>query len=600
MKKLLYLLTLLPLVATAQVDTTTVGVLPPNTSSASNVTYRYGLFSGKISPYMYIPALGKYWRMATTQQLQDYQQIPDGLQSVTSITQSGNTITVTDPVWRINKMGYSKPGSTALTITGATTGYKRIDLIVGNTSNGLQVVQGVQDMNTAVEPNIPANTVRIARVDINGNAVTPPTPDLSVYVKKSEIGSAAYTPLTQYMRNYLSYIGNGAPINPPASNYYDVGGLMTFAYVNSGTPTDGTLMSIGGTFQNGGYAVQIQGGYAENSLWFRNRNNDMSTWGTWKQIVPYSALSAVALSGSYNDLGNKPDFALRNGSNATGQWNNSALRWNGQSYTGNFISSPEVLMGYSTADSWGVINQAALRTFIGDYQTKTTSDAAYIRSNYGAAQTANFNIAGTGSATYFIAGSSISSPSILLPRLTTDPTGTGTTSVQVSALPTTDPDIGVRLRTPNNIATNPNGFTDFVFTGNSNKIIFRYKGNTTEQVAYVSDLDNTLPVVLTTNAQLQLGIQYSLNSASQLALTLPSTVGFATDGKKTINITASATGGGKIIVPNGYTVRGLAGTTHSDGTGYIVISQLQQILLKPDVTSNSYTYQVLSGTVTVY
>jgi len=66
----------------------------------------------------------------------------------------------------------------------------------------------------------------------------------------------------------------------------DLGAGITFAYQAHGAPTTGTLISFAGI--GGGceaYRLQVQGNYYGNSLYFRNRNGDNSTWGDWREII---------------------------------------------------------------------------------------------------------------------------------------------------------------------------------------------------------------------------------------------------------------------------------------------------------------------------
>jgi len=181
--------------------------------------YTRSMFNGNWLPYKQI---------INRDDLTNYQLIPDGLQSVSSITQSGNIVTVNNAVWRINQVNYTAPGAVNLTIAAATTGFKRVDLIVGNTSNQLTVVQGVENATTAVEPNLPANTARIAPVYVNGTTVSPPQPDLNEYAKKSEVvpRQTQVTDLnnvTNANSNFGFFYSSGTAANTPFGTSFNQG-----------------------------------------------------------------------------------------------------------------------------------------------------------------------------------------------------------------------------------------------------------------------------------------------------------------------------------------------------------------------------------------
>lgn len=73
---------------------------------------------------------------------------------------------------------------------------------------------------------------------------------------------------------------------------------IVFSYTQHGTPTTGTMAAFG-CRNNGNYTLQIQGGYSTNQLWFRNRNGDGSSWGSWIRCVGKNEIGSVA---AYNTL----------------------------------------------------------------------------------------------------------------------------------------------------------------------------------------------------------------------------------------------------------------------------------------------------------
>lgn len=60
-------------------------------------------------------------------------------------------------------------------------------------------------------------------------------------------------------------------------------GGYTFAYITSGTPWDGALLSFGGF--NNNYDTQLNASYFHSSLSFRTRNGDTGTWNNWVELA---------------------------------------------------------------------------------------------------------------------------------------------------------------------------------------------------------------------------------------------------------------------------------------------------------------------------
>lgn len=57
-----------------------------------------------------------------------------------------------------------------------------------------------------------------------------------------------------------------------------------FGYASRGWPTNGSFLSFGG-FSNDTYQVQLQGGYIDNNLYFRNYNSEVKSWKPWKKVA---------------------------------------------------------------------------------------------------------------------------------------------------------------------------------------------------------------------------------------------------------------------------------------------------------------------------
>ena len=93
--------------------------------------------------------------------------VPDGIVQYGGVEQDGNDIELDNLwVWRLASVLYNKPDSTLFPIPEAASGYTRIDLIVGNGSNGMDRVAGteVELPDAALPPNVPAGTVGLLMV----------------------------------------------------------------------------------------------------------------------------------------------------------------------------------------------------------------------------------------------------------------------------------------------------------------------------------------------------------------------------------------------------------------------------------------------------
>jgi hypothetical protein len=101
--------------------------------------------------------------------------VPDGIVQYGGVEQDGNDIELDSLwVWRLASILYNKPDSTLFPIPEAASGYTRIDLIVGNGSNGMDRVAGteVELPNAAVPPNVPAGTVGLVMVFVTDVGLT--------------------------------------------------------------------------------------------------------------------------------------------------------------------------------------------------------------------------------------------------------------------------------------------------------------------------------------------------------------------------------------------------------------------------------------------
>jgi hypothetical protein len=74
--------------------------------------------------------------------------------------------------WRINQVEFLTPSAYSTNLVAAADGFYRADIIVGTNTGTYQVVQGTPSATVAVEPTVPANTIRLVGIVIFGSAVS--------------------------------------------------------------------------------------------------------------------------------------------------------------------------------------------------------------------------------------------------------------------------------------------------------------------------------------------------------------------------------------------------------------------------------------------
>lgn len=68
----------------------------------------------------------------------------------------------------------------------------------------------------------------------------------------------------------------------------------TFAYTDHNAPVTGTIVAFSSTSDS--YQLQLQGGYAYNQLYFRNKQGDLGTWNAWREIIHSGNISSQSVS----------------------------------------------------------------------------------------------------------------------------------------------------------------------------------------------------------------------------------------------------------------------------------------------------------------
>lgn len=112
--------------------------------------------------------------------------------SLGTITRDGNQFTFSVGfVWKINGVTYQNTAPVVLTIAEASTGFQRIDNALLNTSNTIELQQGLESATIALQPVAPDTNIILTSWNISGTAIEDTeTPILGTQFKKKSESSA--------------------------------------------------------------------------------------------------------------------------------------------------------------------------------------------------------------------------------------------------------------------------------------------------------------------------------------------------------------------------------------------------------------------------
>lgn len=96
-----------------------------------------------------------------------------------TITRVGNNFTFSVGfVWKINGTIYQNTAPITLTVSEADAGFNRIDNAILNTSNSIELQQGLPSDTIALQPLEPENAILLTSWDISGESVSEGTPPI--------------------------------------------------------------------------------------------------------------------------------------------------------------------------------------------------------------------------------------------------------------------------------------------------------------------------------------------------------------------------------------------------------------------------------------
>lgn len=121
---------------------------------------------------------------------------PDGFLKIGVINKVGNAVTIDENEfeYRIDQIEVENQAFST-TIAAATDGYRRIDIIVGLKSGSFVKIQGVESIDSAQEPQVPDETIKLTSFNVFGSDISYPNNPIegSQYVQKSERNSVYLT-----------------------------------------------------------------------------------------------------------------------------------------------------------------------------------------------------------------------------------------------------------------------------------------------------------------------------------------------------------------------------------------------------------------------
>lgn len=108
--------------------------------------------------------------------------------SLGTITREGNEFTFSVGfVWKINGVTYQNTAPIVLTIAEASEGFNRIDNALLNTSNSIELQQGLESETIALRPTFPDNNILLTSWNISGDAIgDTETPIVGTQFKKKD------------------------------------------------------------------------------------------------------------------------------------------------------------------------------------------------------------------------------------------------------------------------------------------------------------------------------------------------------------------------------------------------------------------------------
>jgi hypothetical protein len=138
-----------------------------------------------------------------------------------TITRDGNEFTFSVGfVWKINGVNYQNTAPVVLTIAEASEGFYRIDNAILNTSNSIELQQGLESETIALQPVVPDTNILLTSWNISGDTIGDEETPLVGTQFKQKNENQKFNPTLGGTTAVIT-------IQPFGQNHYSVGGPVT-------------------------------------------------------------------------------------------------------------------------------------------------------------------------------------------------------------------------------------------------------------------------------------------------------------------------------------------------------------------------------------
>ncbi len=199
--------------------------------------------------------------------------------SLGTITRDGNEFTFSVGfVWKINGVTYQNTAPVVLTIAEASTGFQRIDNALLNTSNTIDLQQGLESETIALRPAAPDTNIILTSWNISGDAIgDTETPILGTQFKKKTESLGFSDPSLSGTNAVIQLRPEGnsryAFSNPGLISIDGFGTSLISGNPNAEAPYDGKDLFIVNTGANAFTLIHDGTGLANSKFFFIDETN---------------------------------------------------------------------------------------------------------------------------------------------------------------------------------------------------------------------------------------------------------------------------------------------------------------------------------------